>query len=160
VSLINEELGSKRGIKQKQQESRAAKISGVFGAMHGKTVRQQILSPWFALITLFTIVQMTRINYFVATIRPQYTYILGSLDRAIEINDYFDFALPLGGALAIPFIGLLLDHSSTAFTLSFLVSVATIIGILGVLPYQWAAYANVSLFVVYRPFCECSYFLG
>jgi len=32
-----------------------------------------------------------------------------------------------------------------------LVSIATTIGILGVLPYMWAAYANLGLFVVYRP---------
>ena len=95
---------------------------------------------------------MTRINYFVATVRPQYEAILHSHDKAVEINHYFDVALPLGGLISIPFIGLFLDHTSTTIVLGTLVTVATIIGTLGVIPHMWAAYANVSLFVMYRPF--------
>ncbi|KAK7988957.1 hypothetical protein PG989_009272 [Apiospora arundinis] len=95
---------------------------------------------------------MTRINYFVATIRPQYEAIFHSLPKAIEINNFFDFALPIGGILSIPFIGGILDHTRTVTVLVTLVSVATTIGVLGVLPYTWAAYANIMLFVLYRPF--------
>ncbi|TVY38250.1 Protein FMP42, partial [Lachnellula occidentalis] len=152
VSEITDLLGSKSGGKQIQQEERKNAISGVWGAMHGKTVTQQILSPWFLLITLFTMIQMTRINFFVATIRPQYEYLLSSYEKAVEINTFFDVALPLGGILSIPFIGLVLDNTSTFFVLSALVTIATAIGVLGCLPYTWAAYANISLFVLYRPF--------
>lgn len=95
---------------------------------------------------------MTRINYFVATIRPQYEALLHSRERAVEINNFFDLALPLGGIISIPFIGLLLDHFSTVAVLSWLVGVTTAIGILGITPETWAAYANVCLFVLYRPF--------
>jgi hypothetical protein len=97
-------------------------------------------------------VQMTRINYFVATVRPQYEAILGSHEKAVEVNDFFDVALPLGGIISIPFIGVFLDHNSTPVVLATLVTAATCIGILGILPYMWAAYANISLFVLYRPF--------
>jgi multisubunit Na+/H+ antiporter MnhC subunit len=120
--------------------------------MHGYSALEQIKSPWFVLITLFTVVQMTRINYFVATIRAQERYLLGSEKRAKIVNDFFDVALPLGGVLSIPFIGTLLDKTSTPFALGSLVVTATIIGVLGCLPYMWAAIANVCLFVVYRPF--------
>ncbi|KIW88046.1 uncharacterized protein Z519_11156 [Cladophialophora bantiana CBS 173.52] len=146
--LLDKSTNTKR---QKREEHKNAK-SGVWGAMHGYTALQQIKSPWFWLITLFTVVQMTRINYFVATIRPQERYLLGSAHKAKIVNDFFDVALPLGGVLSIPFIGVLLDNTSTPFALGFLVVVATIIGILGCLPYMWAAIANVCLFVVYRPF--------
>ncbi|KAG4420160.1 hypothetical protein IFR04_006723 [Cadophora malorum] len=152
VSEITDLIGSKSGAKHFKQEEHKNKISGVWGAMHNKTVLQQVFSPWFVLITLFTMIQMTRINYFVATIRPQYEYILGSYQKAVEINTFFDVALPLGGILSIPFIGLVLDSTSTTFVLSALVTIATTIGVLGCLPYTWAAYANVSLFVLYRPF--------
>jgi MFS family permease len=152
VSEITDLLGSKSGKKHLQKEEMKNKISGVWGAMHGKTVKQQILSPWFLLITLFTVIQMTRINYFVATIRPQYEYLLSSYEKAVEINTFFDIALPLGGVLSIPFIGLVLDNTSTVFVLSALVTIATTIGVLGCLPYTWAAYSNVCLFVLYRPF--------
>ncbi|CAL3962219.1 hypothetical protein PZA11_000557 [Diplocarpon coronariae] len=152
VSEITDLLGSKSGAKHLKQEEHKNQISGVWGAMHNSSVMQQVFSPWFILITLFTMIQMTRINYFVATIRPQYEFILGAYDKAVEINTFFDVALPLGGILSIPFIGLILDNTSTLFVLAALVSIATIIGVLGCLPYTWAAYANVSLFVLYRPF--------
>jgi len=152
VSDITDLLGSKSGAKHLQKEEVKNRISGVWGAMHGKTVRQQITSPWFILITLFTVIQMTRINYFVATIRPQYEYLLSSYSAAVEINTFFDIALPLGGILSIPFIGLVLDNTSTLTVLTLLVTIATTIGILGCLPYTWAAYSNICLFVLYRPF--------
>ena len=145
-------LGSVKGDEQLVAEERKNDASGVWGVMHDKTVVQQITSPWFILICLFTVVQMTRINYFVATIRPQYRALLGDVDKAVQINNFFDIALPLGGILAIPFIGVILDHTSTISVLSVLVTFATLIGVLGVLPYMWAAYANVILFVLYRPF--------
>lgn len=151
---IEELLGTSRVDKDEQAQREEAKNerSGVWGVMHNHTAWEQICSPWFVLVCLFTVVQMTRINYFVATIRPQYHAIFGSLDKAIEINNFFDLALPLGGIISIPFIGVILDHTSTVAVLTTLVTVATTIGILGVLPYTWAAYANICLFVLYRPF--------
>ncbi|CAD6503951.1 BgTH12-05694 [Blumeria graminis f. sp. triticale] len=134
------------------KEERKNRISGVWGALHGKTSKQQIISPWFILITIFTAIQMTRINYFVATIRSQYEFILGSYEEAVTINKFFDAALPLGGILAIPFIGIVLDNTSTTFALTALITMVTIIGGLGCLPYTWAAYSNVCLFVLCRPF--------
>lgn len=96
---------------------------------------------------------MTRINYFVATIRPQYEALLGSHDRAVQVNNFFDLALPIGGILSIPFIGLLLDHFSTVTVLFWLVTVTTAIGVFGVIQNEMlAAYANIVLFVLYRPF--------
>jgi len=151
ISEITELLGSKDAEAQTKKEEKQKNISGVWGALHGLEAHKQIRSPWFILITLFTVLQMTRINYFVATIRTQYTELLGSYDKAVEVNNFFDVALPLGGVLSVPFIGLLLDNTSTVFSLSLLVIIATTIGILGIIPQMWAAYANVCLFVVYRP---------
>ncbi|KAK3676569.1 hypothetical protein LTR78_003343 [Recurvomyces mirabilis] len=125
--------------------------SGVWGALHGRTALQQIMTPWFILIALFTLLQMTRINYFVATLRTQYTHLLHSRNAAIQLNNFFDVALPLGGVAAVPLIGLVLDHTSTTFVLALLVGVATTIGILGIVPEMWAGYANIVLFVLYRP---------
>ncbi len=94
---------------------------------------------------------MTRINYFVATIRTQYDYLLKSDLLAEHVNQVFDIALPLGGVLSVPFIGLVLDNSSTPFVLALLVTIATCVGVLGILPFTWAAYANIAIFVLYRP---------
>ena len=146
-----EPLLGKGEDKQQKQEQRKKKVSGVWGALHGQTAYQQMKSSWFILITLFTVAQMLRINYFVATIRPQYAYMLGNYDLAERINNVFDVALPLGGVISIPLIGLILDNTSTTFVVAFLVTTATTIGVLGILPYEWAAYANIVLFVIYRP---------
>lgn len=143
---------SKPGSTHAATETLIASNSGVFGALHGFTARQQIATPWFLLITAFTILQMLRINYFLATIRSQYTYLLSSLALSTQINRTFDILLPLGGILAIPFVGHVLDNTSTAFVLFCLVSIATLIGILGCIPSLPAAYANIITFVLYRPF--------
>jgi len=151
TSEVTTLLGSKKGEEQAKTEEQQARQSGVWGALHGRTALQQIATPWFVLITLFTVVQMLRINYFVATIRTQYTEMLHSGHRAVQVNEFFDFALPLGGVVAVPFIGLVLDHTSTPFVLGLLVTIATMIGVFGVVPEMWAAYANICLFVIYRP---------
>ena len=152
-SVVSEttSLLGKSASKQQTEEDKKKQISGVWGALHGRSALQQIMTPWFIFIALFTVVQMTRINYFVATVRSQYEYMLRNDDLAEQINHVFDVALPVGGVLSIPFIGLVLDNTSTPFTLSLLVSVATAIGVLGVLPFMWAAYGNIILFVLYRP---------
>lgn len=151
VSQITDLLGTKDATDQTKEEAKKKNISGVWGALHGKTAAEQIRTPWFILITLFTVLQMLRINYFVATIRSQYTYLFRSAAAAEEINNFFDVALPVGGVLSVPFIGLLLDNTSTTFCMSMLVTIATAIGVLGIIPERWAAYANICLFVVYRP---------
>lgn len=151
VSEITDLLGTHDGQQQAKEEEKKKAKSGVWGALHGRTAAQQMRTPWFILIMLFTVLQMTRINYFVATIRSQYTYLFRSLDKAVEINNFFDVALPVGGVISVPFIGLILDNTSTTFTLSLLVTVATTIGVLGIIPEGWAAYAGVMLFVLYRP---------
>ncbi|KAF4123335.1 Major Facilitator Superfamily [Geosmithia morbida] len=152
IDEIESLLGSTRGDEQLDAEERKNVTSGVWGIMHDKTVVEQVTSPWFILICLFTVVQMTRINYFVATIYPQYESLLGDGELAAQVNTFFDVALPVGGLVAIPLIGIVLDNTSTVTVLSALVSFAAVIGVLGVLPYVWAAYANILLFVVYRPF--------
>ncbi|THC90612.1 hypothetical protein EYZ11_009927 [Aspergillus tanneri] len=126
---------------------------GVWGALHGLSALQQISSAWFVLITLFTVLQMLRINYFVASLRQQYEYLFSSVDSARKLNESFDFLLPIGGLISVPFIGTILDIASTPFVLLVLVTTATVIGVLGCIPNSLhAGYANIILFVLYRPF--------
>ena len=125
--------------------------SAVWGALHGLPAHQQMLTPWFILITLLTVLQMLRMNYFIATIRSQYEYMLGSEELAIGINHFFDIALPVGGVVCTPVIGLFLDNLSVPSALSVIVSLSTAIGILNSLPFLWAANMTVILFVILRP---------
>ncbi|KAJ5558008.1 hypothetical protein N7461_001980 [Penicillium sp. DV-2018c] len=122
------------------------------GILHGHSALSQLRTPWFILLAAFTIITMLRINYFVATLRTQYTYLLSSAE-ARELNKTFDILLPLGGILSVPFTGTFLDTFRTRTVLCILVATATVIGISGCIPYSiTAAYANIILFVLYRPF--------
>jgi hypothetical protein len=67
----------------------------VWGALHGQTAWQQMQTPWFILITLLTVLQMLRMNFFIATIKAQYEYMLSSPRLAKQINTFFDVALPV-----------------------------------------------------------------
>lgn len=134
---------------EKQEDRQVA--SGVWGALHGKTATEQMLSPWFILLALLTLLQMLRMNFFIATIQAQYQHMLGSEHLARQINRFFDAALPIGGIAATPFIAVLLDHTSTATVLAVLVALITAVGIVGSLPFLWAGYVNVVIFCLVRP---------
>jgi hypothetical protein len=125
--------------------------SGVWGVLHGVPASRQVRTPWFILMTLFTVLQMMRFNFFISTIYSQYRFMLGSDEAAREVIEFFDLALPVGGVVTVPFIGLLLDHTSTVAVLNLLVLLSTVIGALGAVPTVWAAYANVVLFCLFRP---------
>lgn len=135
---------------EKQEEQRREK-SQAWGALHGLSALTQMRSPWFILITIFTILQMARFNFFIATIHSQYRHMLRSRQAADIINNFFDLALPIGGVAAVPFIGTLLDNLSVAGVLAIVVAISTATGVFGVLPYMWAGYANVVLFCLFRP---------
>lgn len=146
--LIGDEVSRK---KQEEKHEQQLETSGVWGALHNKTAIEQMLTPWFILLALLTVFQMVRMNYFIASIREQYAYMLGSIDLAARVNDFFDWALPLGGVLSTPFLGMLLDNVSTPGVLLIIVLIATAIGIFGSIAALWAGFVNVLLFVFMRP---------
>ena len=134
----------------KTQEERQ-ETSQVWGVLHGASASTQIRSPWFLLILFQTVVQMQRMNYFIATIRAQYRFLLDSEDEATAINHFFDVALPIGGVAATPFIGLLLNNVSVPTMSGILTCFIVAIGVLNCLPSVAAGYATVVLFVIFRP---------
>ncbi|KAK0110188.1 hypothetical protein ONS95_002839 [Cadophora gregata] len=152
IRQLDRLLGSEdeRRERADREEDRLVK-SAVWGALHGLPAHQQMLTPWFILITLLTVLQMLRMNYFIATIRSQYEYMLGSEELAMNINHFFDIALPVGGVVCTPVIGMFLDNLSVPMALSVIVSLSTAIGILNSLPFLWAANMTVILFVILRP---------
>ena len=138
-------------IQHEEKEIEMHIRSQAWGALHGLSALDQIRTPWFILMTLFTIIQMARMNFFITTIWSQYRFMLQSIDLADGINDFFDMALPIGGIVAVPFIGSLLDGLPVAGVLALIVAISSVIGVLGVLPFTWAGYSNVVLFCLFRP---------
>ncbi|KAJ5101395.1 Major facilitator superfamily domain general substrate transporter [Penicillium alfredii] len=145
-------LGDKDERQQRaDREEDRQQTSQVWGVLHGLPAYQQMATPWFILITLLTVLQMVRMNYFIATIRAQYEYMLGSVAQAEMINSVFDIALPVGGVLFTPFIGFLLDRLSVPAMLGLIVVCTTVIGVLNSIPTVWAGYLTVFFFVLLRP---------
>ncbi|KAH8671599.1 FMP42 protein [Xylariales sp. PMI_506] len=138
-------------VERAQQEEERRVVSGIWGVLHGLPAHRQMMTPWFVLILLLTVLQMLRMNYFIATIRAQYRFMLGSEEGAEIINNFFDIALPVGGIVATPFIGMLLNNLSVAANLAVLTVYIVVIGVLNCLPYLWAGYATVIAFVLFRP---------
>ncbi|KAJ5691944.1 hypothetical protein N7462_001367 [Penicillium macrosclerotiorum] len=145
-------LGSpdERAQRAEREETRQAE-SDVWGMLHGLPAHKQMMTPWFWLITVLTALQMLRMNYFIATMRGQYEFLLENADSAARVNRFFDIALPLGGILGTPIIGWLLDRASVAVVLAVIVVGTTVVGVLNCVPRLWAAYSTVVLFVLLRP---------
>lgn len=127
--------------------------SGVQGILSSRSVRAQMASPWFVLLLILTVVQMTRMNYFIATVRAQYRYLLGGDEQAAaRVNDVFDVALPIAGVVTTPFIGMLLNTVPVWATLGVLTGLVALLGALNCISGSEAAgYATVVTFVLYRP---------
>jgi hypothetical protein len=138
-------------VHQEEKENEVHIRSQAWGALHGLSAMAQIKTPWFILMTIFTVIQMARMNFFIATIWSQYRFMLQSVELADGINGFFDVALPIAGVAAVPFIGSVLDGLPVAGVLALVVAISTAIGILGALPFVWAGYANVVLFCLFRP---------
>lgn len=127
--------------------------SGVQGILSGRSVRAQMATPWFVLLLVLTVAQMTRMNYFIATVRAQYRYLLGGDEQAAgRVNDVFDVALPVAGVVTTPFIGVLLNTVPVWATLGVLTGLVALLGVMNcVAASEIAAYATVVTFVLYRP---------
>lgn len=128
------------------------KTHGVFGVLHDETALNQIKSYWFILMLLFTVITMLRINYFVATVRSQEEYLLKDPSLAATINSIFDVALPLGGVIAIPLVGILLDRVETYSVLLLATCLSITIGIFGLIPAFVPNLIGIFFLVVFRPF--------
>lgn len=151
TKTFNQRSKSKIEIITEQQLYK--KSNGIFGVMHNFSAGQQIKSGWFILVQIFTILCMLRINYFVATVRSQHEYLLGSYEQALRVNNIFDIALPLGGVIAIPLIGLLLDNVNTLYVLYILFGTSVTVGALGLVKNSFAASIfGIVVLTMYRPF--------
>lgn len=126
--------------------------SGLWGVMHDRPFWQQVGSTWFVLAFVFAGVAVIRVNFFISTVWRQYSYLLGSSwSKGAQVSSALEWALPLGGIVVSPVVGIMLDRISTfkSFTVLVVLSLAT--GLLNTVPNYTVAIMNVVLFVVYRP---------
>ncbi|OAA52006.1 Major facilitator superfamily domain, general substrate transporter [Metarhizium rileyi] len=122
-----------------------------WGVLHGLSVKDQVKTLWFILLLINTAFQMLRMNYFIATISSQYSYMLGKRN-AEQITAFFNAALPIGGIAVTPIIAVVLNTLSVAGLLIVLTVYVAAIGILNCVSHPWAGFATVLCFVTFRPF--------
>lgn len=146
--LMGDEEAREGRVKAEEERQ---EVSVVWGVLHGLSAHRQMMTPWFVFILLLTVVQMLRFNYFIATVYSQYRYMLASEIRAEAINRFFDVALPLGGLASTPFIGILLNHMSVPAVFALITGFVAFMSVLNCLPYIWAGYTTVIVFVIFRP---------
>lgn len=149
IETVTGDAEQRRADREAARDRQAA--SGVWGILQTKSVGAQMATPWFVLLLLLTVCQMTRMNYFIATVRAQYRYMLGSEEAAEKVNDFFDVALPVAGVVTTPFIGVLLNKVPVWGTLGVLTVLIVALGVLNCIAETWAAYATVVAFVLFRP---------
>lgn len=129
------------------------KSGGMFGILHDKSPKEQISNPMFYLMVVFTTICMLRINYYVATVRSQEEYLLKDPKLALKLNSIFDVLLPLGGVVAIPLTGAILDHMKTFDVIVTVFTSSVIVGVLGLIPNSFTLHLiGILILVVYRPF--------
>ncbi|CAI6090987.1 unnamed protein product [Clonostachys chloroleuca] len=92
--------------------------------------RQETSGVWGV---LYGITSDASDELFIATIGSQYRYMLGS-EEASAINHFFNAALPMGGVLSTPLIGLVLNNLSVPIIFGFLTGFTVAIGVFNCVP--------------------------
>ncbi|KAI1179577.1 amino acid transporter [Nemania sp. FL0916] len=134
------------------QEIEATHETGsVWTVLHSLPAHRQMMTAWFILILVLTVLQMVKMNIFISTIKSQYQYLFSSEEEAETLTKFFSIALPLGGIVTTPFIGLLLNRLGLSAIIGVLTAFIAMIGVLNCLSFVWAGYATVILFVIFRP---------
>lgn len=142
---------AKRPTEQADSKENKQETAEGWGVLHSLPAYKQMRTTWFMLLFFLTALQMLRMNYFIATIRLQYRFMLGSDEDTQAINHFFDAALPIGGVLSTPLIGLLLSNLTIGIAFSIVTVFISAIGALNCISSLWAGYATVVAFVIFRP---------
>ncbi|RKP19132.1 hypothetical protein ROZALSC1DRAFT_29237 [Rozella allomycis CSF55] len=106
------------------QQNRKSKLAGLRNA----DAKGQFYSKFYLFITLFMCLMMLRMNFYIGTISKQLNH-LESAEDSKYLIEFFDLALPLGGVVAVPAIGYLLDKFQIHVSIYTVSTMATIFGI-------------------------------
>lgn len=120
------------------------------GVMHEASNTSALFSLWFLGPALVMIASLIRVNFFIATVHAQLIFFVGEAD-AVGVMDMFDILLPVGGLLAIPLIGWILDTYTTATVYALTLGLSLVSGLLSFVPNKYGQIGHILTFVVLRP---------
>ncbi|GAA99771.1 uncharacterized protein L969DRAFT_52196 [Mixia osmundae IAM 14324] len=121
------------------------------GKLFGQSARQQILSSWFWLAAAFLCIHMLRINLYIQSAFTQLVHYTRDELLADQLTRAFTYLLPLGGIVAIPFVGYLLDKRSIRDTTIVLALFGVIFGIFGLAHGTPAQVVSIATLTLLRP---------
>ncbi|TPX32692.1 hypothetical protein SmJEL517_g04220 [Synchytrium microbalum] len=117
-------------------------------------VFKQLRSAEFIGIASLTCIYMLKMNFFIGSLEEQLLDKPGAIQNpklVDSILNLFNVALPAGGILAIPFIGLLLDNYTPSTVIFVLTGLGLSFGILGIIPNLQLQYVTALFFTLLRP---------
>ncbi|KAG8812660.1 hypothetical protein FRC17_001912, partial [Serendipita sp. 399] len=123
----------------------------ILGVMFGKSAREQIRSSWWIFITIFLCVYMTRINFFIQTVASQMLWYLEEHDDAIRLATTFTILLPLGGAIGITPVGVLLDRGGIFAASLVVFGMGLLFGLFGIMRSYAGQLVAIGILVFLRP---------
>ncbi|KCV68115.1 hypothetical protein H696_05371 [Fonticula alba] len=129
----------------------AAPVNNADSAMHNMTAFQQIFSLRFLFLALFTCIYFFRLNFFIQTVEDHVRELGYSETDTVFITQVFSIMLPLGGIIATPLTGWMLDHLPfyvTFLSISGSLLLFSVLILIPSLPLHYLAYA---IFSVVRP---------
>lgn len=121
------------------------------GKLFGRSVRFQIASSWFWLLTVFLCIYMLRTNLYIQTANSQLLYYTSDAALADTLTRAFTYLLPLGGLIAIPFVGILLDKRSSRDAMITLALFGAIFGVLGMTQTATTQIISIVFLTILRP---------
>ena len=115
----------------------------------GKPISFQLRSFEFILLTFFMCVMMVKMNFYIGSVETQIQSLLPK--HTDLVVNFFNLALPIGGVVAIPPIGWLLDNRPIYVSLFLIVALAMGSGVLGLFANLYLQLVGITIFVVLRP---------
>jgi hypothetical protein len=113
----------------------------------GLSLREHLSSREFWLITLYMCIMMLKMNFYMSSVTTRFP------DDRSHLVTFFNYALPVGGVISIPLIGLALKHFSVSSALVLVFALNLICSISELLHnFDIPQYIGISLFSVVRPF--------
>jgi hypothetical protein len=131
---------------QGEEEVEVVCTSRVFDAPIGT----QLKSLEFWLLAFLMSVFMLRLNFFIATVTDQRMG-LAPFSAALSMGHFFSVMLPIGGVVAIPALGYLLDHFGLLTFMLTVIGLGSSFGILSLIPNAHVQYLSMIVFVLLRP---------
>lgn len=125
----------------------------ISGPTRSAILRRQLFSWEYLLLTFTISLYMLKLNFYISTIKEQLTSLASPEfeDNIQSLLEYFNWALPIGGIVAMPFVGILLDKCSHFISFAVLGGFGIAFSLFGMMNFLPIQVATITIFSIMRP---------